>query len=57
MRLEDVVIRVVVTDSYGAATMVVKATVDSYMLMETVCFKLRDCKVAGDGQERDVRQL
>ena len=37
--------------------MVVKATVDSYMLMETVCFKLRDCKVAGDGQERDVRQL
>ena len=37
--------------------MVGKAMVDTYMLMETVCFRLRDCEVAGGGLERDVRQL
>ena len=37
--------------------MMVKAMVDSDMLMDTVFFRLRDCEVAGGGLGRNVLQL
>ena len=39
----SIVIEVVVQIQGGVATMVAKAMVDSGMLMEAACFRLRDC--------------